>query len=106
LVLAVRTNGITVGPGEAVLTNTLFASATLDFASQTVGAFEDLPITVAGAADGDIVTVGKPVGSMTGIVGSYSGFASNGVVYVRFVSTGSAQNPASGTFKVRVDKFQ
>lgn len=99
--------GIRVGAaGSALLTNTLYASATLDFASQTVGGVEDLPITVAGAADGDIVAVGKPTGSMTSIVGSFTGFASNGVVYVRFISTGTAQNPASGTFKVRVDKFQ
>ena len=99
-----------IGPGATgsggFLTNTLYASATLDFASQTVGSFEDLPITVAGAADGDVVSLGVPQGSATGIVGSYSAYPSNGVVYVRFVSTGTAQNPASGSFKVRVDKFQ
>ncbi len=99
-------SGLKIGPGGGTLTNTLFASATLDFPSTTLGTIADMPITVAGAADGDIVTVGKPSASMTTIAGDFTGFSSNGVVYVRFTSAGTTQDPASGTFKVRVDKFQ
>jgi hypothetical protein len=90
---------------SATMTNMLTGSATLDFASQTVGSFEDLPITVTGAADGDFTTVAPPVASTTGIVGTFTSYASNNTVYVRFVSTGTTQNPASGTFKVLVKKF-
>lgn len=103
-VLAV--NGVTIGNGGVTLTNVLTGSATLDFASQTVGGAEDLPVTVTGAAAGDYTIVAPPAGSTTGIVGSYSSWASNGIVYVRFVSTGTAQNPASGTFKVLAYKTQ
>ncbi len=96
---------VKLGPSGGVITNILSASATLDFPSTTVGAVSDLPITVTGAADGDAVQVGAPQGSCTGIIGSYSGFASNNTVFVRFTSTGTAQDPASGTFKVIVTKF-
>lgn len=104
-VFTVKTNGITIGAGT-VLTNVVSATATLNFASQSVGGVEDLPITVAGAADGDDVSIGVPVGSVGPIIGSFSGFASNGVVYVRFISTGATQDPASGTFRATIRKFQ
>jgi hypothetical protein len=97
--------GFAIGPAGATLTNLLFASATLDFPATTTGTISDLPITLAGAADGDVVNVGAPSGSCTAISGSFSGFASNGVVFVRFTSTGTAQNPASGLFKVSLQKF-
>ena len=96
----------TVGnTASATCTNVYIASATLDFAAQTIGSLEDLPITVTGAADGDFVTVAPPVASVTGIIGTFTGYASNNTAYVRFVSTGTAQNPASGTYKVVVQKF-
>lgn len=100
--------GLSVGPSaaQALLTNVLYASASLDFPSTSSGAVADLPVTVSGAADGDIVCVGPPQGSSTGVVGSFSGFVSNGVVYVRFVPGAATQDPAPGTFKVRVDKFR
>lgn len=94
-----------LAPG-GVLTNMLFASGTLDFDSTTVGAIQDKGIAVAGCKDGDSVTVAPPQGSITGIIGSYSGFASNGVAFVRFTPTGTAQDPASGTFRVEVRAFR
>ena len=90
---------------EWAVSDILTASATLNFASQSTGAREDLPITVTGAAEGDAVQVSVPVASIGPIIGSYSGFASNGVVYVRFVSAAAIQDPASGTFRVIVTKF-
>lgn len=101
------TNGIKVGlANQATITNILSGSATLDFGSTSSGAVADLAITVTGAASGDVVSVGVPQGSATGIIGSYSGFASNNTVFVRFVPTAATQDPASGTFKVLVTKFQ
>lgn len=104
--LKVMDGSATVYVLTAAVTNSFSGSATLDFASQTVGAVEDLPITVTGAADGDPVSIAVPVASTTGIIGSFTGFASNGIVFVRFVSTGTAQNPGSGTFKALVHKIR
>ena len=96
--------GWAVGPSasQAVFTNVLTASATIDFASAGSGSREDRPITVAGAKEGDYVTVAPPVASTTSIIGTYTGFASNGAVYVRFTPMAAAQDPASGTFRVMV----
>lgn len=100
--------GLKIGASGGVLTNILYASATLDFPSTAAGADSDLPITVAGASDGDIVSLGKPSASIGPLTGLYSSWASNGVVYVRFANNNlvTAQDPASGVFKVRVDKFK
>ncbi len=80
----------------------LAASATLDFPSTSAGGTQDLTITVAGAADGDSVTLGVPNGS----VGSGLYFAwvsASNTVTVRFYNpTGGSINPTSGTFKVKV----
>lgn len=101
------TNGIKVGlANQATVTNILSGSATLDFGSTSSGAVADLAITVTGAASGDVVSVGVPQGSATGIIGTFSGFASNNTVFVRFIPTAATQDPASGTFNVLVTKFQ
>lgn len=101
-----QTVGLAVGPGApAILTNVLYGSATLNF-GLTTGA--DLPITVVGAQDGDIVSLGVPTASVLNagaVIGTFSAFASNGIVYVRFVGLGE-QDPPSGTFKVEVHKFR
>lgn len=105
------TNSLTIpgklilGPSGASLTNILTGSATLDFPNSALNAVTDLPITVTGAASGDCVLVGVPQPSATGIVGTFSGFASNNTVFVRFDSSAINQDPASGTFKVTVIKF-
>jgi hypothetical protein len=100
------TSGLRVGSSNTLaITNIYTASATLDFASQSVGGLEDLPITVNGAASGDVVQVSPPQGSATGIIGTFSGYASNNTVYVRFISNAAIQNPASGIYKVIVKKF-
>ena len=81
----------------------LTGSATLDFASTAAGAVSDLTITVTGAADGDVVTLGVPNGSVTATA-TYSAWVSAAnTVTVRF-SPKATEDPASGTFKVRVIK--
>lgn len=83
----------------------LTGSATLDFASTNAQNSSDLTITVTGAADGDPVTVGAPNGS-TLTNSSFSAWVSaTNTVTVRFNNYSSgAQDPASGTFKVTVNK--
>lgn len=88
------------------LTKTISGSATLDFPGIIGSASADLNITVTGAAVGDIVLLGVPNVAISA-TSSYSAWVSSAnTVTVRF-SNGALltpENPASGTFKVRVIK--
>jgi hypothetical protein len=95
------------GSTHYILPKTLYASATLDFASTAAGSESDLTITVTGAADGDIVSIGVPNASITA-TGCYTAWVSAAnTVTIRFSNydTITARDPASGTFKVSVSKY-
>jgi len=81
------------------------ASATLDFPSTSAQSSSDLTITLTGAVDGDLIVLGVPNGS-TLANSSFSAWVSSAnTVTVRFNNYSSgAQDPASGTFKVRAIK--
>lgn len=83
----------------------LTATATLDFANTNAGNSTDLTITVTGAADGDVVSLGVP-NAATSAKSCYTAWVSAAnTVTVRFNNYSSAAiNPASGTFKVKVSK--
>jgi hypothetical protein len=85
----------------------LTESATLDFPSTGANTYSDLTITVTGAADGDVVSLGIPNGSMPAAAGTYTAWvsASNTVTIRVSNSSSGALDPASGTFKVLVTKF-
>ncbi len=88
-----------------VMDGSLIASGTLDFPSVASLGNQVLTITVTGAADGDVVTLGIPNGSKTaGLIFTTWVSASNTVSIEAYNSTGIAIDPASGTFKVRVIK--
>jgi hypothetical protein len=88
------------------LAKTLTNTATLDFASTAAGSSSDLTITVTGAADGDPVAVGVPNGSISSNTAFHAWVSSSNTVTVRFMNaTGSAVDPASGTFRVSVLKY-
>jgi hypothetical protein len=83
----------------------LTGSATLDFPSTLTLLSADLTITVTGAADGDVVSLGVPNAAVNANT-SYSAWVSAAnTVTVRFnnYSAGTV-NPASGLFKVFVTK--
>ncbi len=83
----------------------LTGSATLDFPSTLTLLSADLTITVTGAADGDVVSLGVPNAAVNANT-SYSAWVSAAnTVTVRFnnYSVGTV-NPASGSFKVFVTK--
>ena len=84
----------------------LKGSDTLDFGSTAAGAVTDLPITVNGAANGDVVSLSVPNASQT-TTGSFSAWVSapNTVtVRYRIAALTGSEDPASGTFKVTVTK--
>lgn len=82
----------------------LLGSATLDFPSVGAGTSSDLTVTVTGAVDGDVVSIGVPNGS-TAANGCFTAWVSaSNTVTIRFTNTNTvaAIDPASGTFKVKV----
>jgi len=87
------------------LARTLYRSATLDFGSTAAQNSTDLTITVTGAADGDIVSVGMPNASTNANSCFTAWVSAANTVTVRFNNySGGTIDPASGTFKVRVFK--
>lgn len=83
----------------------LTGSATLDFPSTTTLLSADLTITVTGAADGDVVSLGVPNTSVNANTFYTAWVSATNTVTVRFNNYSSGTvNPASGTFKVFVTK--
>jgi hypothetical protein len=93
------------GASRTILSRCLKGSATLDFGSTAAQSSADLTITVTGAADGDTVDVGAPNASVNANTSYYAWVSAANTVTVRFNNYSSgAVDPASGTFKVTVNK--
>jgi hypothetical protein len=92
---------LSVGTTGATITSILSATATLNF-DLTGLVVEDKTITVTGAGDGDVVTVGVPSGSVTATV-QYTGWVSaTNTVTVRARTAVIGEDPPSGTFRATV----
>lgn len=88
------------------LAKTLTNTAVLDFASTVAQSSTDLTITVTGAIDGDVVSIGVPNAAINAN-SSYSAWVSAvNTVKIRFnnYSTGTI-DPASATFRVSIIKY-
>lgn len=85
------------------LAKVLTGSAVLDFASTAATAVTNLTITVTGAAVGDPVILGIPNAAVTTTATYTAWVSAANTVTVRF-SPKATENPASGTFNVRVIK--
>lgn len=95
---------LVIGSGSGVV-KIMSNSAVLDFANLASIGCEDLTMTVTGAADGDTVSLAVPNGSVVAN-SSYSAWVSSAnTVTVRFCALVSG-DPASGTFRVDVTKYQ
>lgn len=90
--------------GDLTAGNIYKGSASLDFPSTIAGAVSDLTITATGAVVGDPVFLGAPNGSVTTTATYWAWVSSANTVTVRF-SPKATENPASGTFKVKVFKY-
>ena len=83
----------------------LTGSATLNFPSTTTLLSADLTITVTGAADGDVVSLGVPNAAVNANTCYTAWVSAANTVTVRFNNYSSGTvDPASGTFKVFVTK--
>lgn len=98
--------GITLGSGTKIL-KVLSATATLDFGAVAANSFSDLTITVTGAALGDTVSIGVPNGSLLNDISFFGWVSATNTVAVRCsnVSSTTARDPASGTFRATVTQF-
>lgn len=109
-VTGVSRGGLQIGPlvagTTATLTNLLTITAVLDFPSLAAGTIVDLPVAFAGAADGDVVVLAVPLSSVTNCM--WLAFASNAVVFVRAHNGQlvTAQDPGSGTFRIKLEKYR
>ena len=92
------------------VTHSYSASATIDFASVTITCEDSTGITVTGAVAGDACFVGAPTtisGAGTGLHSTFSCYVSAAdTVKVRHCAAGTADNPASATYYVRVFSAQ
>jgi len=89
-----------------IITNFIWASASLSFPLTDKNKSSDLTITVTGASVGDVVMLGIPNDSLPN--SCYTAFVSaTDTVSVRFNNYSTANNvqPPTGTFKVAVIKF-
>lgn len=101
--------GTTTETSNAI-TKSLGGSIAFDFASVTITCEDSTAITVTGAVAGDACFVGPPTtvsGAGTGLHSSFSCYVSAAdAVKVRHCAAGTADNPASATFYVRVFSAQ
>jgi hypothetical protein len=94
--------------GGATLQKFITATATLNFDIIAAEDYEDLTITVTGAADGDTVSLGVPNGSVPAHTFTYFGWVSAAdTVTIRAVNHNPAGSvdPASGAFRATVIDF-
>lgn len=87
----------------------LSGTASLNFGATAANDCDDLTITVTGAADGDVVSLGVPTALASSGETSVSGFvsASNTVTVRRcnHNSGGASPDPAAATVRAQVTKF-
>ena len=85
---------------EVDLSSNLSAVGTLNFGSVSAQSYEDLTITVTGAAAGSAVALGVPTASVTAGIAFTAWVSAADTVTVRAHNyTGGALNPGSGNFK-------
>jgi hypothetical protein len=96
--------GTTTETGN-VITKSLGGSATIDFASRTITCEDSTGITVTGAVAGDACFVGPPTTAAANSAFTCYVSAAD-TVKVRHCPAGTASDPASATYYVRVFSAQ
>ncbi|MFC0773037.1 hypothetical protein [Terrimonas alba] len=97
---------VTSGNTRYTLAKTLTATATLDFSSTAAQSGSNLTITVAGVTDGDAVSLGVPNAAVNDNSSFSAWVSGTNTVTVRFNNYSStAIDPASGTFRVTINKY-
>jgi len=99
---------VSVSSTRYILAKTLTATAVIDFPSVTGVSTSTQNVTVTGAADGDVVSLGVPnaLASVSGVIYSAYVSAAN-TVTIKYSNNNSftAINPPSATFRISVIKY-
>jgi hypothetical protein len=107
LIAGTGRGGLVVGiSNSAVLTNVMFVRTNLDFPSTLAQTDSDIPVLAVTGMTNAIVNVGPPAPAI--LTGSaWSGFCSNGTVFVRFSVYGLvAKDPGVGDFAVEIRAYR
>lgn len=99
--------GFIVGiSNSAVLTNVLFVRTNLNFGSVAAQASEDIPVLGITGFTNAIVSVGAPASAMVAAC-QWSGWVSNGLVFVRFNNYSAAPiDPGISDFEVEIKRYR
>lgn len=104
--LSKAVQGLQVAPPAIPSIGPVVVTATLDFPNTLAQTSSDLTVTVPGAVDGDIVSIGVPNGSILADSCYNAWVSAADTVTVRFNNySAGAQNPASGSFRVAVTRM-
>ncbi|MCI0329595.1 MAG: hypothetical protein L0196_01380, partial [candidate division Zixibacteria bacterium] len=98
---------VEIGGGTPIV-QVLSLSAVIDFPLTAAQSSSEVGLGVAGAAVGDVISLGISGGGATTLTNScYTAYCNvAGTVTIRYNNySAAAQNPASGTFRVMVTKF-
>lgn len=100
---------LVVGNGGAPVRKILAATAALDFTALAAGSCEEFAVPIAGATDGDVVSLGIPAGlAGADAKATFFGFvAADSTVKVRRCNAGTVRtaDPAAAIVRVQVTKF-
>ena len=90
------------------ITNAWLTNATLDFPSTAAGTASEMTINLTNVSDGDFPTLSPPAALAVGVNGQFVAVCTNGYVIVRFINNNlvTAVDPASGNFRVKVEKVK
>jgi hypothetical protein len=98
--------GVQLQTGSGLLTNMLTTTTNLQISSSINGASVDVPVYLAGVAQGDAVYFGAPTGAVVNVLGNYMAYPSNNYVYLRFTPSANSQAPLGGAWRVACMKFR
>jgi hypothetical protein len=104
--VSVPMGSFAIGPAGVAITNILTASLFPNFPSTPAQSSSDVPISLAGLRNGDVIQVGvNTFGAMANVC--FTGFVSNSQAFVRFnnYSAGALQPNAGLVVKIMVTTF-
>lgn len=99
--------GVIIGiSNSAALTNVIFARVSADFGNIAAQTSEDIPVVTVAGRTNAVVSVGAPASAMSASC-MFSGWMSNGVVFVRFNNySAGAIDPGISDFEVEIKAYR
>lgn len=102
---AIFTSSVTVGGGTPITKVIGSTATTIDFPNTLATTCSDVPVTVVGALENDVCSVGAP-SSVTATAEVFCFVSGADTVTTRFCTHGAIENPASATYRIMLTRFQ